>query len=378
MSDMTQNSAALNQAAAHETGLYDPNVHDNQIVALYDTDAQARSAQEVLVQAGFPVSAMQVMARDGAPTTTDTAGVSGMGYERTESEGIWGSIKSLFVPDEERNTYNHAIARGHAMLVVTPDHTMDRHHLIHVPGKHRSARLRRQARGMAPVRLRQQQRDDRRYAGHGGRDGHWRHHPRPAPPRSQPATSRPPPHTTPRYTTPRHTTPRHMMPRRWHPHDTVTSPVTGDESIKVMEERLRIGKREVASGAVRIRSYIVERPIEENVKLHEERVSVDRTPVDRPATSADLAGAFQERTIEARATSEEAVIAKEARVVEEIGLNKQATDRVETIHDTVRKTEVEIEGADAAATHGTLHGSTEGNPNATPGATTSGANSPLK
>ena len=53
--------------------------------------------------------------------------------------------------------------------------------------------------------------------------------------------------------------------------------------------------------------------------------------------------AFQERTIEARASFEEAVVAKDVRVVEEIGLRKEASDRIETVRDTVRKTEVEID-----------------------------------
>ena len=103
---------------------------------------------------------------------------------------------------------------------------------------------------------------------------------------------------------------------------TTTQPMTGNQdTVKVVEERLRIGKREVAQGAVRVRSYVVERPVEEQVRLHEERVQIERRPVDRPVTPGD-ANLFQERTIEARATAEEAVVQKEARVVEEIGIKK--------------------------------------------------------
>lgn len=126
------------------------------------------------------------------------------------------------------------------------------------------------------------------------------------------------------------------------------APTAGqDETIKVVEERLVVGKRAVEGGRVRVRSYVIETPVEANVTLHEERVMVERHPVDRAATTADLA-AFQERTIKARATNEEAVVAKEARIVEEIGVRKEAADRVETVHDTVRKTQVEVE--DSAAT----------------------------
>ena len=65
----------------------------------------------------------------------------------------------------------------------------------------------------------------------------------------------------------------------------------------------------------------------------------ERRAVDRPADSAD----FQERSIEAREYAEAPVVHKEARVVEEIGLNKDVESHVETVRDTVRKTEVEIE-----------------------------------
>ena len=84
---------------------------------------------------------------------------------------------------------------------------------------------------------------------------------------------------------------------------------------------------------------------------------------DKAATAADAA-AFQERTIEARATSEQAVVGKEARVVEEIAVHKEAADRVETVRDTVRKTQVEIEDVAATARTGaaSVAGGTGSNP----------------
>lgn len=116
---------------------------------------------------------------------------------------------------------------------------------------------------------------------------------------------------------------------------------TDDDVIPVVEETLKVGKRDVSHGRVRIRSYISESPVSEQVSLHQERVSIQRRPVDRPLSDAD--SAFLEVTIEANETAEEAVVSKEARVVEEIALRKEGHDRVETITDTVRKQEVEIE-----------------------------------
>ncbi len=352
-SNTAQGSADLNQAATHDTSLYDPTIHDNQIVALYDTDTQAHTAKEMLVASGFSAAALQVLARDAAPAsaTTDAAST----HPAADTEGLWGAIRSLFVPDEERTTFNTAIAHGHAMLVVTPDHTMDRTHLIHL------------IESTGPLDF-DAKLEEWRQAGYDSSSAmtsattgtpsmtpgviadHTVTAPTPAPVMATPAPA---------------------------PTLLATAEAAVGETIKVMEEKLRVGKREVASGAVRVRSYIVERPVSEQVRLHEERIDIQRTPVDRPATGTEF-NAFQDRTIEARATSEEAVIARDVRVIEEIALNKQATDRVETVHDTVRKTKVEIEGADAATAHGTLPGKVGSNPNATPDAATSGANSPRK
>lgn len=119
-------------------------------------------------------------------------------------------------------------------------------------------------------------------------------------------------------------------------------PTGTEEHIPIVEERLTVGKRETEHGRIRVRSYVVETPVQEQVTLHEERVHVERRSVDRPLGAADE-GAFRERTIEATETAEEAVVGKQARVVEEVVVRKEADDRTETISDTVRRTEVEVE-----------------------------------
>jgi len=86
---------------------------------------------------------------------------------------------------------------------------------------------------------------------------------------------------------------------------------------------------------------VIETPVTEQVSLHSETVHVERRPVNRPIAAGDEA--FRERTIEATATSEEAVIAKEARVTGEVVVKKDATDRTKTVTDTVRSTRVEVE-----------------------------------
>ncbi len=113
-------------------------------------------------------------------------------------------------------------------------------------------------------------------------------------------------------------------------------------TIPIIEETMVVGKRDVDLGGVRVYSHIVETPVATDVTLHDEMINVDRRFVDRPATAADFA-ASSGKTIELNATGEEAVVGKTARVVEEVVVGKEGSQRTETISDSVRKTEVEVE-----------------------------------
>ena len=351
-------SASLNSSAAHETGLYDPARHDNQIVALYDTRAHAEAAREKLLAAGVAASAVQVVDRDA----DRTAG----GVDREPSnQGLWGSIKSMFMPDEDAHAYSHAMGAGHSMVVVTPNATANRNNIIEV------------LEGTNPLDF-DAKLEEWRQSGYDYNSGSTT---------TAPVSTTSAPMTT--------ATTGAVATGVAAAGATAVGSTKGagdTETIKVLEERLRVGKREVAGGAVRVRSYVVERPVEEQVRLHEERISVERRPVDRAVTAADTT-AFQERTIEARATSEEAVVSKDARVVEEIALRKEATDRTETVRDTVRSTKVEVEDGTKTTPGATTTGVTDTGagkttpgsmgtggktPNATPGAGSSGTNAPRK
>jgi uncharacterized protein (TIGR02271 family) len=122
-----------------------------------------------------------------------------------------------------------------------------------------------------------------------------------------------------------------------------------EATVSRIQEELRVGKREVESGGVRLRSRIVERPVEESVRLREEHVNIERQAVNRPVTDADR-NAFQDQDIELTERSEVPVINKEARVVEEVKITKDVTERNETIRDTVRNTEVDIDRIDGDET----------------------------
>ncbi|WP_299824652.1 YsnF/AvaK domain-containing protein [uncultured Pontibacter sp.] len=113
-------------------------------------------------------------------------------------------------------------------------------------------------------------------------------------------------------------------------------------SIPIVEEKMQVGKREVETGGVRMRSRIIERPVEEKLRLREEHVNVERRPVNRPASERDFASFKEgETTISERA--EVPIVNKEARVVEEVRLNKNVEQHDETVRGTERKTDVEID-----------------------------------
>lgn len=125
-----------------------------------------------------------------------------------------------------------------------------------------------------------------------------------------------------------------------------TATRTMDEAevkIPVTEESLKVGKRAVRSGGVRIHTHVVEKPVTETVALREEHVSVERRPVNRPVSDSELTGAFKEEVIETEEYREETVVSKEAHVVEEVVVGKHATQHEETVRDTVRRTDVEVE-----------------------------------
>ena len=124
---------------------------------------------------------------------------------------------------------------------------------------------------------------------------------------------------------------------------------SGGETVQVVEEELEVGKRKVATGGVRVTSSVSEVPVEETVTLREEKVSAERKNVDRELSPEEAEAAFKGGTVEAMGTSEQAEVTKQARVVGEVSIGKQTKEREETVRDTVRRTEVDVEQIAAKA-----------------------------
>jgi len=258
---------------------------EHTIVAVYDTNAHADAAMRDLQAAHVPADAIGRHAK--SVPTSGTAGAASGSW--APKPGFW---ESLFggTMDHDPMIYDRSIENGSTVITVkAPDEYHDA--VNRILEKHN------------PVDL------DERAA---------------------------------LYTSPANVTGSAMsagMPE-------TAAPTTQRDTIQLAEETLAVGKRAISGGTTRVRRYVVETPVQEQVTLHEEKVAVERRPVTgRAAGPAD----FSEKTIEMTASNEEAVVSKSAQVKEEIALRKEATEHVETVNDTVRRDEVKVEQVPSGA-----------------------------
>jgi uncharacterized protein (TIGR02271 family) len=273
------------------------------ITALYDTKGAAESARDDLVALGVPSTEVTIRGtEDGGSGATATSSA-------TEDKGFWSSLADLFAPDEDRYTYAEGVRRGGYLLTArVPEGLEDQ--AADALERH------------DPVDLDQRVESWRQEGWTGYQAG---------------ATSADAGATTGAVSSASEARRSDLGVGG----AATTTNAAGEEVIQAAEEQLRVGKREIGRGGVRVRSYVTERPVEQQVELRQEHVSVERRPVDRELAPGDPA--FQERTIEAVERGEEAVVSKTARVTEEIGLRKDVERETETVRDTVRKQEVEVE-----------------------------------
>ncbi len=321
----------------------------NTITALYDTRGAAETAQAGLINIGIDEGDISIRGTDDR-VADDYAG--------TEGKGFWASLGDLFMPDEDRSVYSEGMRRGGYLLTAqVPEGLHAQAEAVlesadPVDLDERSATWRQEGwtgstgaaygagettrtgsgmldTGSVGGSTTGAYRDDTLATGYAGTAGMT-------------------------------DTAGLSGSETYREDDALTAGATGyrsdlgtgvagtrgtgvgdSEPLQVVEEELRVGKRQASGGNVRVRTYVKERPVEAQVDLQSERVTIERRPVDREVTPG--VAAFQERTIEAVERAEEAVVDKVARVKEEIALHKDVETRTETVRDTVRETEVEIE-----------------------------------
>ena len=126
-------------------------------------------------------------------------------------------------------------------------------------------------------------------------------------------------------------------------HATARQASSSVEVIPVGEETLNVGTRLVSGETTRVRRVVVETPVKQDVSLREERVVVERRKPT--AATATASGILTESTIEMSDSFEVVEVWKSVRVTEEVVLRREATVRIETVQDTVRRDEVTVEQA---------------------------------
>jgi stress response protein YsnF len=122
----------------------------------------------------------------------------------------------------------------------------------------------------------------------------------------------------------------------------LADPKTDEHVLEVVEEELEVGTRQVERGRMRIYSKVTERQVEEQVRLRDETIRVQRRPVRRTVSTVDP-DLFRERSYEMTEIDEEAVVHIRAQVIEEVVIGKEVAEKIETIQQTLRRTDVEIE-----------------------------------
>lgn len=258
---------------------------EDRIVVAFASAEEAREARVALMGAGIDNARMDLL-------------------EHRSDLDNWTSVKRHAVPDEDAHLYAECLGRGNAVLIIQAG-PGERDRILQAIGRFK------------PIDVDTQAAQWRQSGWSGSHPG------RAAMRRGTAAAAAPPPRSA--------------------------APGTEEQVIPVYEEQLKVGKRVVEQGHVRVRVYTVERPVQEGLTLREERVAVERRPVDRPAS--EMPGdAFQDRTVDVTTHREEPVVDKEARVKEEIVVRRDADQRTETVRDNVRQTQVEIDDDRAKAT----------------------------
>ncbi len=253
------------------------------ITAIYDSESEAQQARQELLSHGLDDSDVRIVSHQLSSRR--------VGSDTGEDKGIWESIKDFFVGEHDRPTYSEGLRRGGCLLTARVTDEQSDEAIAVLEGTN-AVDLDRRA-------------EEWRAEGWSGES------------------------------------PELGGTERTSESPTARAGTTRDErSIPVAEERLRVGKREVDRGGVRVRSYVVEEPVREDVSLREEHVEVERRPVQGAAAPEDV---FRDQTIEVSERGEEAVVAKDAVVTGEVAVRKTAEERTETVEDTVRHTEVDVD-----------------------------------
>lgn len=251
------------------------------IVTLYDTAQHAEAARHNLEAAGFSAGEISMI-------NSKTLSLAG---DKLREPGLWHRLFGRDIQSHEASVYGRAVEGGGCVLTVrVPENDVAK--ATNILKSHQSVDLRERA-------------------------------------MEQGFLSR---ESMPTATTATTTRPATMAAGR----------SIGDEEVmRLAEEQLDVGKRQVQEGTTRVRRFVVETPVEAQVTLHEEHAQIIRRAITDSSFISDVDWA--DKTIEVRETAEEPVINKSVHIAEEVVIRKEASDNVRTVKDKVRRQQVDVE-----------------------------------
>ncbi len=110
--------------------------------------------------------------------------------------------------------------------------------------------------------------------------------------------------------------------------------------VPLSEEQLKVGKRTVETGSVRLRKIIRTEQVQVPVELRREDFVVER--IEAKDVKPGDAKAFDEKAIDMTLHREEAVVGKETVVTGAVRVRKTEDVETKTVSDSVRKEDVEV------------------------------------
>jgi stress response protein YsnF len=259
-------------------------MHSQCVVAVYSSRSDAEQAYRAVLSSGIPQDHVQLSQEQQAQTTSETTG---------SSEGsFWDWLFGSDVPENDRRVYSERMAGGGTVLSV----------LVDSPSIANVDQVEGLLERYNPVEIHDEDAGSTTGTGRGASSTSSLN--------TQRATATAPSSSTAGKT---------------------------EQVIPLPEEELKVGKR-ATERVQRIRTYVVEEPVQRDVKLRDERTVVER----RPATGA-AQGMTGERAVEIREVHEEPVVQKQVRAGEELVVRKEATERTERVNDIVKKTKADID-----------------------------------
>ena len=258
------------------------------IVTVFDTTEHANRAMDALERAGFERAEMHPITKD------EVNAIDAAAHQAVKQPGFWHRLLGDDVVEYEGNVFSRAVDGGGTVLTVrVADTDADRamqilHQIQPVDIEHRAAQL-----GIVA-----------------------------------PAVEKP-------------SVVPSAVPVAAAVAATPVAKEASDQVLRLAEEQLQVGKEQYEAGTTKVRRYVVENPVEAQVSLHEEHAAVVRRAVSDPSYVGDID--WDDKTIVVTETAERAIVNKVNRIAEEVVIRREGSDRVQTIRDTVRKQQVDVQ-----------------------------------